>query len=167
MLSLQNHCFVNYLYFEWKWKYFLPQCVCVKWPSPQTSIGALSRPLCSSTALCRGRAPQGWFFFIGQKKKTSGMVVRVVCTVASLFVVPVVAVEACLGKAFHLENRGLTCKEESFAPPLLFPNHLLFLELAVGRKCLLWWVWFLFFIQILSLQQISTFNLSISVWCPE
>ena len=74
------------------------------------------------------------------RARSSGMVVRVVCTVASLFVVPVVAVEACLGKAFHLENRGLTCKEESFAPPLLFPNHLLFLELAVGRKCLLWWV---------------------------
>ena len=32
---------------------------------------------------------------------SSGMVVRVVCTVASLFVVPVVAVDACLGNSLH------------------------------------------------------------------
>ena len=32
---------------------------------------------------------------------SSGMVVRVVCTVASLFVVPVVAVDACLGNSLY------------------------------------------------------------------
>ena len=51
------------------------------------------------------RPPACWliFLFIPPFLSSSAIVVKVVCIVASLFTVPVVAVEACLGKSFWID----------------------------------------------------------------
>ena len=63
-------------------------------PCPRTSTGVPSGPPGSSPGSPPLHAPKQYWALCHHH--TSGIVVSVVCTVASLFCVPVVAVEACL-----------------------------------------------------------------------